>query len=237
MERPYIVCHMATALDGKITGPFMMTESAAAMSKEYERINESYSPQAWLCGRVTTDENFTMYRKPDLDENAPDVPEGDYVAVKGAKMHYVSVDASGRIGWTSNTLCYSNRPAAHIIEVLTEKASNAYRAYLRKLNISYIIAGKDKLDCALAAKKLKELFDIQTLMVSGGGFINWSFLESGLIDELSLIIAPVADGETDTVTLFEKADYLPEKAPVEFSLKDVEKLEGDGVWLRYTVKK
>ena len=23
MNRPYIVCHMLTALDGKITGPFM----------------------------------------------------------------------------------------------------------------------------------------------------------------------------------------------------------------------
>ena len=28
MSRTYIVCHMMTALDGKITGPFMETESA-----------------------------------------------------------------------------------------------------------------------------------------------------------------------------------------------------------------
>lgn len=236
MDRPYIVCHMMTALDGKITGPFMRSEEANIVGEEYERTNESYNSQAWLCGRVTTDENFTFYRKPDLDENAPNVPVGDYVAVKGAKMHYVSVDASGKIGWTTNTLHYANRPAAHIIEILTERATNAYRAFLRKNEISYIIAGKEELDCALAVEKLKELFGIETLMVSGGGFINWSFLQAGLIDELSLVIAPVADGESDTVTLFEKANYLKEKAPVSFKLKSVETLNGDGIWLKYIIK-
>lgn len=236
MNRPFIVCHMMTALDGKITGPYMNTQAIKAPAQEYERTNASYHPQAWLCGRVTTDENFTHYRKPDLDENAPPVPEGDYVAVKGAAMHYVSVDASGRIGWDTNTLKYKDRPAAHIIEVLTEKASNAYRAFLRNKQISYIIAGKDRLDCELAAEKLKALFNIDTLMLSGGGFINWSFLQAGLVDELSLVMAPLADGENDTVTLFEKSDYLPASAPVEFALKAVEKGAGDSIWLRYSVK-
>lgn len=237
MNRPYIVCHMMTSLNGKITGPFMKSEAVDIAGEEYERTNELYNPQAWLCGRVTTDENFTFYRKPDLDENAPTVPEGDYVAVKGAKMHYVSVDASGKIGWTTNTLHYANRPAAHIIEVLTERATNAYRAFLRKNKISYIIAGNEKLDCAIAVEKLKELFGIETLMVSGGGFINWSFLQADLIDELSIVMAPVTDGENNTVTLFEKSDYLPPKAPVEFSLKSAETVKGDSVWLRYNVKR
>lgn len=236
MERPYIVCHMMTALDGKITGPFMEDPAVGPVSDEYERTNESYHPQAWLCGRVTTDENFTFYAKPELDENAPPVPEGDYVAVKGAPMHYVSVDASGRIGWKSNTLHYADRPAAHVIELLTEKATNAYKDFLRKKKISYIVAGKDQLDCALAVQKLKSLFGIETLMVSGGGFINWSFLTAGLIDELSLLIAPVADGDNKSVTLFEKSDFLPACNSVSFALKSVDKLAGDGIWLRYTVK-
>ncbi|WP_058302720.1 dihydrofolate reductase family protein [Gorillibacterium timonense] len=236
MSRPYTVCHMMSSLDGRITGPFMETEAAVAAGEEYERINGGYHPQAWLCGRVTTDENFTFYKKPELDDNAPAVPEGDHVAVKNAKMYYVSVDASGKIGWSSNTLHYADRPAAHIIEVLTERASNAYRVFLRKLGISYIIAGKDELDPAWAVEKLKELFDIQTLMVSGGGVINWSFLQAGLIDELSLVLTPVVDGETNTVTLFEKTDYLPLKVPTAFSLKSVEKLKGDGVWLCFITK-
>ncbi len=236
MNRPYIVCHMMTALDGKITGPYMNTAAVEGPAQEYERTNASYRPQAWLCGRVTTDENFTFYRKPALDEDAPAVPAGDYVAVEGAEMHYVSVDASGRIGWESNTLKYLDRPAAHVIEVLTGKASNAYRAFLRRMEISYIVAGEEQLDCRLAVEKLKALFRIDTLMVSGGGFINWTFLQAGVVDELSLVIAPLADGENSTPTLFEKSAYLPDRAPLEFALKSVEKGQGDSIWLRYSVK-
>ena len=80
------------------------------------------------------------------------------------------------------------------IEVSTKRATNAYCAFLRKNKISYIIAGKEKVDCAIAVEKLKGLFGIETLMVSGGGLINWYFLEADLIDELSIVIAPVADG-------------------------------------------
>lgn len=236
-ERPYIVCHMMTAVDGKITGPFMSTSAADVVGGEYERTNESYQPQAWLCGRVTTDENFTFYKQPDLEKDVATVPEGDFVAVADAPMYYVSVDASGRISWETNTLHYADRPAAHIIEVLTEKATNAYRAFLRKKGISYIVAGEKELNCTLASEKLLALFGIHTLMVSGGGFINGSFLAEGLIDELSLVIAPVTDCSSDTVTLFERMDYLPKLNPVEFELKDVEKLAGGGVWLKYSVKK
>lgn len=146
MNKPYIVCHMLTSLDGKITGPYMQAEAINGASAAYERINASFRPQAWLCGRVTTDENFTFYRKPTLDEGTTAVPEGDYVAVADAPMYYVAVDASGRLGWESNSLEYEGRPPSHVIEVLTEKASPAYRAFLRKLGISYIVAGTDRLD-------------------------------------------------------------------------------------------
>lgn len=69
---------------------------------------------------------------------------------------------------------------AHVIEILTEKASNSYKAFLRKLNISYIIAGKDELDYSLAMEKLYDLFDIHTLMLGGGGILNWSFIQTDI---------------------------------------------------------
>lgn len=236
-SRPYIVCHMMTALDGKITGPFMEASETKIVDKEYERTNESFHPHAWLCGRVTMEANFTRGHKPVLDENPSVYPRTDYVAKPNTEMYIVSVDPSGKLGWTQNYVDYMSRPSAHIIEVLTDKVSDAYIAYLRKYEISYIFAGDDSLNCTLAARKLKALFGIEVLMLSGGGFINWSFLQEDLVDELSIVIAPVTDGESNTVTLFEKAAYLPQKAPVAFSLKSVEPVKGDGVWLRYTVKK
>ena len=52
-----------------------------------------------------------------------------------------------------------------MVEVLTEQASNDYKAFLRRLGISYLLAGKDTLDYALALEKLKRLFGIQVLML------------------------------------------------------------------------
>ena len=78
---------------------------------------------------------------------------------------------------------------AHIIEILTEKASNSYKAFLRELGISYIIAGKEELDYSLAMEKLYDLFDIHTLMLGGGGILNWSFIQARMCDEISVVIA------------------------------------------------
>ena len=88
----------------------------------------------------------------------------------------------------------------------------------------------------IVLQKLKRLFQIDTLKIAGGGIVNWSFLEAGCIDELSLILSPLADGRTDTATLFDRSAYQKKDTTVAFSLIDVQKLEGDGLWLRYRPK-
>ena len=57
------------------------------------------------------------------------------------------------------------------------------------------------------------------------------------MDELSLLIAPVADGNPESVTVFEKSPLLPASGPAAFQLKNVEQLKGDGVRLIYTVRR
>ena len=182
MNRPYIFCHMMTSLDGRIMGPYMETAEGEAAGDAFYQIafgkEPHYHHQGWLSGRVTTDDNFTHYKQPQLDPNAPPVPEGDFIAQPNAGMYYVSVDPSGKLGWESSTLTYVDT-TAHVIEVLTDRADNAYKAFLRKLGISYIIAGDRDLDYALALSKLKELFHIETLMLGGGGILNWCDHGSG----------------------------------------------------------
>lgn len=234
MKRPYIVCHILSALDGKITGQFMGTPAAQAVSEEYARIRGEYHADAWLYGTKTTKE-FTAYRKPKLDETIFSVPNGDFVAQADAPLYYVSIDTLGEIGWTSGTFCKPDRPYACVIEVLTEKTPLAYRAFLRQKGVSYILAGNDTLNCAIAAEKLYELFGIETMLICGGGTVNWTFLQQGVLDELSLLLASVADGSPDTVTVFEKMPFLPECAPIQFRLKKVEQLKSDGVRLLYVV--
>ncbi|MFD1171783.1 dihydrofolate reductase family protein [Oceanobacillus picturae] len=193
-----------------------------------------YHHQGWLSGRTTSDDNFTKYQKPILDEDAPTVPEGDFVVDTNLPKYYVSVDPSGKLGWSSNTLNYRDTKA-HVIEVLTEQASNSYKALLRKLNISYIIGGKDSLNYGVTVQKLKELFNIETLMLGGGGVLNWSFIQSGLCDEMSVVIAPTADGLSTAPSLFETREGLSEDTPVSFKLENVEAKENGSVWLRYKV--
>ncbi len=239
MNRPYIFCHMMVSLDGKIMGNYMNTPEGTVATDIFYSIafgkNPSYQHQGWMCGRVTSDDNFTFYEKPELDETAPPVPVGDFVAAADAAKYYVSVDTSGKLGWKQNHLTYVDTDA-NIIEVLTDKASNAYKAFLRKLGISYIIAGDQSLDHALAMEKLKNLFGIETLMLGGGGVPNWSFLQAGLCDELSVVIAPTADGSTKTPALFTAAGEADESSPIGFELTEVKVMDGGCVWLRYKVK-
>ena len=84
------------------------------------------------------------------------MPEGDFIACCDAPMYYVSIDPSGRLDWQTNEIHYAG-VRTHIIEVLSGRASNAYKDFLRRLGISYIICGGESLDNALVLEKLKFL--------------------------------------------------------------------------------
>lgn len=237
-NRPYIFCHMETSLDGKIMGKYMNTPEAKAAGRIFYDIafgkDRYYKHQGWLSGRITTDDNFTFYEKPELNEQAEAVPEGDFVP-ETADMYYVSVDPSGKLGWKDKILHYRDTTAL-VIEVLTERAGNAYKDFLRRLGIPYIIAGKEELDAALACEKLRSLFGIETLMLGGGGVLNWTFIQAGLCDEVSIVVAPAADGSSTTPTLFETRGNLGNDVPVGFELISADVKESGVLWLRYKTK-
>lgn len=237
MNRPYVFCHMLTSIDGKIEGKYMGTPKSKVAGRIFYDVafgeTPYYKHQGWLSGRVTTDDNFTNYVKPQLDESVQVVSKGDFVAEQLLDEYYVSIDPSGKLGWTNNELHY-NTTKAHVLEVLTEKASNAYKAFLRKLNISYIIVGQSSIDYSLLMDKLYNLFGIKTLMLGGGGVLNWSFIQAGFCDEVSIVVAPSADGSSNMPSLFETGIYAEDK-PVEFNLINAEVKEDSVLWLRYKV--
>lgn len=237
VSRPFVFCHMMTSPDGKIIGNWMETPQASAAGEVFYDLAFGAAPhyqhQGWLSGRVTTDDNFTHHRTPVLDEGTAPVPKGDFVAVSGAEKYYVSIDPWGRLGWAAPELTYQTT-TAHVIEVLTAKASNAYKAFLRDRGISYVIVGDEALDFELLLDKLKELFGVDALMLGGGGVLNWSFIQASLCDELSVVVAPVADGSSDVPALFETAGRTSD-TPRGFQLQSAETRAGGVVWLRYTI--
>ena len=236
MNSPYVICHMLTSLDGKIDGDFFSSLECAPALRQFGKVREFYGCPATLYGTTTMEGGYADGRIGELSKSNVVYSCEDYVAESDADNYIISLDPQGILAFCGKYLEKKNRPKAHIVEVLTEGVSNDYLAYLRSLDISYVIAGKERLDCKLLLEKLKSLFGIEKLMISGGGLTNWSFIQENLIDELSLVIAPVADGSRESASVFEKADFLPYRDPAAFVLKAAEKIDGDTLWLRYLLK-
>ncbi len=236
MNRPYVICHMLSSLDGKIDGEFFSAPECMPAVKQFAEVRGFYNCSATLYGTTTMEGGYADGRLENLPHSNTKYPWEDYIAESDVQNYIISVDPQGVLAFSGKYLEKKNRPKAHVIEVLTEQVSNDYLAYLRALDISYIFAGKENLDCNVVLEKLKTLFSIEKLMISGGGLINWSFVQENLIDELSLVLAPVADGSRTAVSIFEKADFLPHRAPAAFTLKNVEQVDGGVLWLRYLLK-
>lgn len=234
MERPFVVCHMLTSLDGKIDGAFFgMPETALAL-KTYRELRDFYGCQATLYGMTTMLGGYADGRVGAFSAGDALPQKKDWVNPAGKAMgnFIVSLDPVGELAFSSSILEKKGRPAAHVVEALTQQASPAYLAYLQDRGVSYLFAGEERLDCALLLQKLYRLFGIEKLMVAGGGIVNWSFASEGLVDEFSLVVAPVADGGSG-VSCFEQAHFLPSAAPVPFYLKSAETPAQDVLWLRY----
>ena len=163
MNRPKVICHMTTSIDGKATGEFLGMPQCERATEIYYEINRDGHADAFACGRVTMEGSFTDGWYPDLTAyQGVSIPREDYVADKGAKFFAVAFDRQGRLGW--KTPCIEDEDpgygGAHIIEVVLEGVSDAYLAYLREVGVSYIFAGGEEMDILLALEKLRRLFGI-----------------------------------------------------------------------------
>lgn len=230
MNRPRIICHMLVSLNGKISGPFIADERAAGACDHYERIDAFYKSQGWINGRVTVDENFTFYKKPDFTGIEPVSSLDDYIAPHEETSFFVAFDLRGSLGWEQRALKYESRPSVHIVEVVGRNADPRYLGYLRKVGISYLVVGEQD-PCTAAMEKLHELLNVERIMLEGGGVLNESFVKADLVDEISLVMSPIYDTSADTHSAFEGKDG--EVGVRGFRLKEVQALDGGDVWLRY----
>jgi len=228
--RPRVICHMAASVDGRIVVGGWPDAVAAAVRREYERTHASFNADGWICGRITM-EPFAGATRPESEvtrEHAGGVAREDYVAPGEYDSFAFAVDPSGRLAWQVNDI-----DGDHVVAILSERVSDAYLALLRERGVSYLLAGSADVDLALAVEKIGTRFDVRTLMLEGGGRINGAMLRAGLVDEVSVLIAPVADGRAGTPALF---DVLGEgSAPRRLALAHVERREDDVLWLRYRV--
>lgn len=236
MSKPYVIIHTHISVDGRIHAVDIPAFDTA--SEQYQQLalqpdTQIYQFDGYLNGRTTTDDNQTHYRTPEVDPDAA-VPDGDFGAESNAPMYYVSIDPSGKLAWEDNVVDYGGIDS-HVIEVITERVGAPYRDFLRRRGISYLVAGEDALDQALALEKLNQVFGMERVMIGGGGVLNWSFLHAGLVDELSLVVAPFADGDTSQPGLFSAVEGLSVPQAHSLTLIEARELRDSVVLLRYRV--
>lgn len=227
MERPYIICHMTTSIDGKVTGKFLNTPECKKAVDLYYQLNRDYKADAYACGRVTMEGSFTGGWYPDLSEYVPAYSPMDYLVDDIGSFFAVAFDPRGVLGWQSNTIIDDDPGygGAQIIEVLTHQVSARYLTYLQSMDIPYIFAGDTEIDIEEALFKLKTYFGINKLLLEGGSILNGAFQRAGVIDELSLVVAPIV-AEAEDKPLF--MDSTLEN----YTLEDV-RYQNGALWLNY----
>ena len=205
MTRPYIICHMVTSIDGKVTGDFLFQNECAEATDIYYRINRERKADGFICGRVTMEGSFTSSWYPELNQYKPVDKKSDFLVKDLIGFYAVAFDTHGKLGWRSNRIIDPDGDpgydGAQIIEVLSEDVDARYLGYLEAMEIPYIFAGETSIDVELALFKLKNIIGCETLLLEGGSIINGAFERAGVVDELSLVVAPLIAGK-DSKPLF-----------------------------------
>lgn len=231
MIKPYIICHMVTSIDGKVTGEFLSKPSCEAATDVYYELNREYNKNGangFICGRITMEGSFTGGRYPDLSEYPAYENTDDFIPDDLSGFYAVSFDPSGKLGWKSDKIIDEDPGygGAQIVEVLTKKVDLRYLSYLRSMNIPYIFAGETEIDVKVSLEKLYTLFNITSLLLEGGSIVNGYFERAGVIDELSLVIAPIiADAEDKPLFM--------ESSVSDFKLNEIKKYDNGVIYLNY----
>jgi 2,5-diamino-6-(ribosylamino)-4(3H)-pyrimidinone 5'-phosphate reductase len=226
-ERPYVICHMAPSVDGRIvTGGWRLPRG---LLTEYERTGSSFHADAWIIGRVSMEPYAGRAALPATSGTAR-IPRTDFVARSDAPSYAIAIDPGGKLRWESGSI-----DEDHAVTVLTEQVPDRYLAFLRARGVSYVLGGRKRIDLPTALRKLRARLGIRKLLLEGGGKINGSFLAAGVIDELSLLVAPVVDGGIGTPTLF---DATEGSGPARrLRLLSAERRPGNLLWVRYRVRR
>jgi riboflavin biosynthesis pyrimidine reductase len=197
----------------------------------FERIHDELAGDAWLIGRVTGQE-FAKGKAYPTSATAR-FPRESWFARRDAKAYGVVLDAHGKIVWGRSDI--GGDP---IVVILSEDVPDAHLAGLRSEGVSWIFAGKSKLDLALALDILNRELGVKRLLLEGGGGANGAFLRAGLVDELNLVICPAVDGAKGAPSVFDSTEAETDhRAPVTaMTLESSKALDGGAMLLRYRIE-
>jgi riboflavin biosynthesis pyrimidine reductase len=220
---------MVTSIDGRLH-PSRFTSSPDGSRREwsaqYEKVHASLGGDAWVVGRVTMQE---MSKAPAHPPAKPGTVQRPLHVAKGhASTFAVALDPSGKVHFAK-----SDVGGDHVIVLLGKEVPDSHLAELAGDGVSYIVSDKNDIDLAAALDVLAREFGIHHLVVEGGAATNGTFLVSGLVDELRVLVAPALDGGENVQGIVAWRDGLAGKVQLQFKAANV--LDNGVVDLRYTV--
>ena len=215
---------MMTTIDGRIDCPVVGQLS----TDEYYIALEKLGKCSKLSGRVTAE-----LECPAVDNHNEEAFTGNVLSTetfhiaKQSDEYTIIVDTHGKIHWKS-----SEADGHPLLVIVSEDAMLEYVKQLDDLGISWIATGKGRIDLPKAMEVIHDNFGVKRLAIVGGGHICGGFLEAGLVDEASVMIAPGIDGRTGQPSMF---DGVTDRGcnPYKLKLESVEKWDTDIIWARY----
>ena len=216
MERskPKIILSAAISLDGKMATT--SGDSKLSSKKDLVRLHKLRSRiDSILVGKKTV---------------VKDDPELTVRYSKGKNPIRIILDSSGTIPNKSKILQTSNN--VKTIVVVSEKITKKNLQRLKKFPIELWIIGKNQVDIKSLIKKFEQK-KIKTILLEGGGTLNWEFVKNNLIDEYYITVTPFILGGQNAISLVQGEGFDKIAKSPHLRLKSVKRLENDLV-LHYT---
>jgi 2,5-diamino-6-(ribosylamino)-4(3H)-pyrimidinone 5'-phosphate reductase len=95
---------------------------------------------------------------------------------------------------------------------------------LKQFPVEIIITGKKSVDIKSLLKKLSDK-KIKTVLVEGGGTINWEFIKNNLFDELIVTISPFLIGGNDAISFVQGKGFEKISKSPKLRLKSIKRLK------------
>lgn len=226
MIKPYIVCYMMTSVDGRID--CSMTEKLKGV-EEYYPLLKKLNLENSISGKVTAELELAEPGKFNPKEESVN-EEVFSKKVDSSNGYNIVLDTNGTLLWNED----SSYERPHII-ITSNRVTKDYLKYLDSKNISYIVTGNGKIDLSRMLEILYKEFKVERVGVVGGSQVNTSFLDSGLLDEIVVLIGAGIDGRSNYPTIFERKNG--DGIPTDLELIEVKSYDTGSVQIRYKVKK
>ena len=202
----YVILSAAISIDGKIST--RSNDSKLSSQEDSIRLHKLRSKvDAILIGKNTL---------------LQDDPLLTVRHTKGKNPTRIILDSKGTISKNSKIIKTSDKIPTII--AVSKKISKVNLSKLKKLPVEIIISGENSVNLKLLMKKLSTK-KIETILVEGGGTVNWEFIKNNIFDELIITLSPYLIGGNDATSLVEGKGFSKIDNSPNLKLKSVKRLK------------